>query len=53
MSEKDCPVCFVKDCECECNTCKSARKRNSGLSYSELNQLNIASATSANESEKK
>lgn len=43
----DCRACYVKDCDCTCNTCKAAQERNDKLSNEELSQMNLKSAIEA------
>jgi hypothetical protein len=39
--KKNCKECFLKDCECECDTCVAVRPRNHTLSKLELTRLSI------------
>jgi hypothetical protein len=34
---KDCKVCWVSDCDCECDTCKTARAR--GTNFISLSKI--------------
>lgn len=43
-NKEDCPNCFVKDCDCECNTCTSKGLRNLSMSQAQLDRLNFEDA---------
>lgn len=38
---KKCKACFMKDCDCTCNTCEAVRMRNKILSQKELDLMNV------------
>ena len=40
----DCKECFIRGCECECNTCEEVRPRNWRLTNLELTRLSVAKA---------
>lgn len=42
MPDKKCKECFLKGCDCECETCIKARERNNRLSLQALMILQIS-----------
>jgi hypothetical protein len=38
---EDCKECFLKGCDCTCDTCRNAASRNKKLSRLELTRLSV------------
>ena len=41
---EDCRMCCMRECECECNTCETARERRKTLTSADEFALNLGAA---------
>lgn len=46
---KNCNACFMRGCDCECDTCRAVRDRNMSLTSRELDIMNAKDAGATDE----